>query len=286
MAMSREFITSITTNALVVLESLADDERKTGRYLTDDIAALCRDKKFNVYRADIRSSCGFRDATRNLVTDAREKGLRPILHLEVHGDQSGLRFHPSGDIMKWDEFGDLVRELNGATRNHLLVVMAVCHGYSAILATDIKKLTPFCILIGPEGEITNQQVLRAFGPFYRSLLDNGSLTNSVNHLPPAYRLHSCERLFANLFAKHVQDNCIGRGRQERVESLVTRARAVNHTMSLRNLRRAAKKRTKPDPATFERFRREFLMSAHPENRDRFSVTFQDVITSAKRNSPP
>jgi hypothetical protein len=277
--MPQEFTTSVTTNTLVVLESLADAERKTGRYLTEDISAFCLDKRFNVCRSEIQSSAGFRRAIKNLEVDAHEKGLRPILHLEVHGlgDKSGLLFHPSGDTMKWDELGDLTRELNRATKNNLLVVMAVCHGYSAILATDIKKLTPFCILIGPEGEITNQELLRGCGPFYRGLLEDGSLTDAVMHLPASYGLHSCERLFANLFAKHVRENCRGSGRQERVESLVTQARAVNTTMSLRNLRRAAKKRARPDPATFEKFGQRFLMSAHPENRGRFSVTFQDVL---------
>ena len=52
-------------------------------------------------------------------------------------------------------------------------------------------------------------------------------------------------------------------------------------MSLRDLRRAAKKQTKPNPATLERFRQGFLMSAHPENRDRFAVTFQDALNTGK-----
>lgn len=278
--MPREFMTSVTTNALVVIESLAEDERKTGRYLTEDLGALCLVKKFSVYRFELGSSAEFRVATQNLVKRAREDGLRPILHLDVHGlsDKSGLLFHPSRSTMKWDEFGDLMREVNRATKNNLLVVMGVCHGYSAILGTNIKKLTPFCILIGPGAEVTNQEVLRGFGPFYRALLDHGSITDAIAFLPPSYGQYSCERLFANLFARHIHDNCTGKGRQQRVESLVTQARAVNATVSLRNLRRAAKKRTEPDSATFEKFRREFLMSAHPENHDRFSVTFKDVVS--------
>src|SRR5438552_18637966 len=100
----REFTTGFASNGLVIVESLRSDERKTGKYLHDDLSAFCLAQKFDLQLLQISTAAEFRKIM-ELLTVAARKGFRPIVHLEIHGrdDRAGLVFDPSGDFMPWDE---------------------------------------------------------------------------------------------------------------------------------------------------------------------------------------
>jgi hypothetical protein len=274
-----KFTSVVTTNELVVLESLADDEEKTGTFLAQDLESTCRDKKFRLSFGRVDTVDEFRQNMLKLTADAADRGVRPILHLEIHGAEHspGLVFLPSKEILLWEDFAALTRELNAATLNNLVVVMAVCHGYESILAVKIAELTPFCVLIGPTEAVTNRQIKAAFGAFYRELLDRSDVLKAGEILPDSYLVYDCERIFATGFTKYVRDKCLGAGKQERLDALLAAAAAARPDLDVHRVRKYLEESIGPSERDFQRFRARFLMSDHPDNANRFQLGFEDVL---------
>ena len=94
-----------------------------------------------------------------------------------------------------------------------------------------------------------------------------------------FDLFVSERLFLNTFARFIKTFSKGGGRRKRIERLITTYMNTESDgkLPLSAVRRLAKQYTRPDAATFERFKKSFLLSDHPQNLDRFSVTFEDVM---------
>lgn len=281
--MTRQFETDFWANAICIVESLAPDERKTGRHLNEDLEALLLQQKIAHSFNEVGTAGQFRELMRQLAMKARDEGIRPILHLEVHGleNRKGLQFLPSRERMLWSEFAELAREVNVATGNNLLVVMAVCHGFHAVLEVRLNDVTPCCVLLGTQDVVTNQQVLAAFGTFYRRLFETNDVEAAYGALPPGFRHFTCEEVLVKSFARYFQEACKGAGRRRRVESLVTQAMQLAQHIPLRNVRQFVKTYTRPARESFLQYRKQFLMAEHPGNVGRFTVTFDDVMEELK-----
>jgi hypothetical protein len=278
-----EFETSVSVNSLVVVESLAADERKTGTYLVSDIEAAFLKERIELRPlAAIASVAEFRKLVADLVERA-QVGLRPILHIEAHGlkDGSGLLFLPSGDRLAWPEFADICRDLNEATKNNLVVVLATCQGYEALMGIDILRPAPYCFMAGPDRSVMNVELIGATSEFYLEIFRSGSLSEAAKHLPKDFRLLNCEALLVRAYVRYVEDHR-GKAGAARKERLLTKAREIYPQQTLAVLRQWIKRRVTDDQRHFARNQARFLMSAEPENRGRFSVRWADIESALKR----
>jgi hypothetical protein len=272
-----QFVTSVAVNGLIVVESLAAEERKTGTYLVDDVQAVFNRDKWLLWHATISNKAKFAELISRLVVEAR-KGLRPVLHVEAHGlnDRSGLLFLPSGEQMKWAEVADLCRSLNEATKNNLVVFLATCTGFEATRGVDVLRTTPFCFMLGPDRDVMNAELVGATSRFYLELFGTGSMTTALAHLPKEFHVFNCEAMFIRSFVAYLENYARGRIGDERMERLLTKARAIYRVAPLAVLRRWIKSRLKDNQRHFSRYHEGFLMSADPENSGRFSASWSDV----------
>jgi hypothetical protein len=278
-----DFETSVTVNGLVVVESLADDERKTGTYLVEDVQAAFLKEGVALWHASIGSKAKFKELISRLIAEAR-KGLRPVLHVEAHGltDMSGLLLLPSREQMKWGEFADLCRTLNEVTKNNLVVVLATCSGFEATTGVDVLRTTPFCVMLGPSREVMNAELLGATSRFYAELFGAGSIATAISHLPNDYRVFNCEAMLIRAFVLYLENHARGRIGDKRMERLVTRARSMYPLEPVAVLRRWIKSQLKDNQRHFVRYHEKFLLSSEPENANRFSVTWPDVEAVLKK----
>lgn len=279
-----EFVAECTFNKLFLIQSLEDGELKTGtRLALDSLTPMCRELGFGLTAYDVRSKAQFLKALNTILTDSSnpEKPIYPILHFEIHGarDKSGLMLSPSGEIVAWAEFAAECRRINTACKNNLFVVMAVCYGYQSILAVDIKDVTPFCLLIGPERTVTAGYIEDRFPQFYATLIRQNDIDAAMLHLIDEYRMYLCERLFFRAFFKYTKEQCVGEGKQKRIEDLIERLQ-TNLGGELPNpedVRKQLESVIKPDPDAFARFKARFLMSDHTDNANRFPVRFDYLL---------
>ncbi len=275
-----EATTIINVNTLIVLESLGDRELHTGTWLVDDLSAELRRQKIAIGFGTVRDRREFFGTLEGIRRNAADLGRRFILHIDAHGSQrDGLRLEPSGEFVAWSELADACREINEASLNNLVVVLASCHGFHAVLNVTIKDLTPFCTLIGPTGIIHAGLIQETFSKFYRKLFDTNDFSAALSDLPPEFQVFHAERILVNAYFGYLRDRCRGKGRRERVERMLSEIVDRGVPLKLNVARKELKALTRPDAAAFDQFKRAFLMSDHPTNADRFPSTHDDLLAS-------
>ena len=275
-----EATTIINMNSLVVMESLGDQELHTGTWLVEDLAAEMREAELALGMATVRDRRQFFGTMERLRTDADELGRKYILQIDAHGDRhAGLLLKPSGQVVSWREFVDACREVNMATLNNLVVVLACCDGFHSVLNVSIRDLTPFCTLVGPSAVITAGAVQSTLSSFYRKLVATNDYSAALDELAPHFDVFHSERILVSAYLGYIKSQCKGRGRRERVDRLLTEILDRQPLADLSVARRQLKALTRPDAQAYDRFKERFLMSAHLDNAGRFPSS-HDALMAA------
>ena len=175
---------NIAFNAIVVVESLEDGERKTGRMLHDFINSRHAegDGGGDGVRATyipIASRAELQRLIASLVEQATTRGLLPILHIEAHGSEDHGIFFADDSSLDWNSLCDLLAPLNEATGFQLTVVVAACFGESIISGVRLSKPAPCFALLGPTSTITEPELMGVFRDFYSTVLRTHDATQAI-----------------------------------------------------------------------------------------------------------
>lgn len=281
--MIKNFSAECTYNKLIVVQSLPDGELKTGlRLAYDELDPLCNQYQLGldyVQVANEKQFIRFMWETKNECNDIK-KPIFPIIHFDIHGleNKSGLVFS-SGDELSWDKFIKYCREVNRACKNNLVIVLSVCYGFHSILKVDIKDVTPFYMLIGPDDIVKVDFIQKNIPNFYRTLIEKMNINLALEHLSPIYKEYLCERLFVKSFYHYIRQHCKGKGKQDRIENLITQFR--NHKGgvidNIKVVRDQFKELVKPNEQTFYKYKDRFLLSNYPDNINRFDFDYKDIL---------
>lgn len=274
------FNSSFVNNSIFVIDALPDGDLSTAHHLFDNLIdyKANRDDGPHLEYRKINSYSDF-----VLILAELEwlcaSGIRPIIHIEGHGDRAtGLALGSSNDHIDWEDLVERLRRINIASKNNTGVVIAACHGMYALMAIKITELTPFHFLLGSQDEVTAGQIIDQMERFYKNLIDNVSVTEAYASIDKKFDLFIAERHFAMAIGRYFKRVCMGKGRRERVERLTTEAKAafnnqgivVNRQM-LKKIRKEAKFTVKPSKRVFDRFARSFL-------HGNCSVSYNDFIS--------
>jgi hypothetical protein len=270
-------------NKIFVIQSLTCGETgKTGTHLVfDTLDPLWKEHGIGIHSVEVANRAGFLETMHDIARECsptNQTRTYPVLHLEVHGHpESGLVIEPSQETVCWTELVELCRDVNVACSNNLLCTLAVCHGFNAQEHVDIAKPAPFYALVGAREEIIVRDI-ESFRSFYVALLcKSEDWAPAMACLGKKFEEWFCEKHFVIDFAKDYRKYWKGRGRQQTTEELVTWARNEGFPLTLKQIRTHIKQEVKGEPERiFEEQKRRFLMSDHPENKDRFAFTFADL----------
>jgi hypothetical protein len=273
------FQSKFTNNALVIIDALSDSDLQSALRLADDVGAMaaaegragyCRYFKVN--------SAAELEGLLQEVHAQCQQGLRPILHVESHGDKlAGIEIGAAGEMVPWSTIEAHFRAINKMTMNNLGVVIAACFGLHAITPLKIGKPCPFYFLIGPDKVVAAGDIDEAMPAFYRTMLGTNSLDEAMAKISKEFRQFHCERFFYVTFAKYLKNACLGAGGARRVERLVTSAvdgGAVANRANLRALRNSAKSFVRSQEPAFNRRAAQFL-------HGRKSVTYEEFLRFVK-----
>lgn len=272
-------------NKIVVVQSLKDGELRTGSRLHEDLEMLniAHGHKLDINIQDIDRKINFMQLLTDLTNGTKLNGLCPVLHIETHGsvDTTGLVLS-SGDFISWTELKDPLINLNIATKNNLLVVLAVCNG---AYLTEIIKLTdraPCWGLIGPAKTIQAGVVLASFSAFYAELLktgDGGQALRLLNEAVPegqaGYYFTTAEIFFKRVFEKYLTVSCSKKALDGRARNMRKELKRLGSAIipSMGQLKRKLAKANEP----FEKYKKLFFMiDLYPENGNRFTIEYSDV----------
>lgn len=162
---------------ILIIEWLFNDDARTGfslyEWLSDKLPAG------KVEYALCSSPSELEARLEQARCDISVRGV-PIVHIEAHGEDPTLGQMPEGlvgpdgngggELLSWEQLGDLLRPLNIASRFNLLVVGAACYGEGLILGAPGGKPMPFVAVVGYTDTISQLSLKHSLLELYRSLL--------------------------------------------------------------------------------------------------------------------
>jgi hypothetical protein len=103
----------------------------------------------------------------------------PILHLSMHGSNSGVTL-TSGEKLDWNNLGASLSLVNEALNDKLLVAMSTCKGFNGASMARRQGHLPFFALIGPKDNVSWRDTVAAFVAFYHHLIArDGTIVSGV-----------------------------------------------------------------------------------------------------------
>lgn len=208
----------VTVNAVVWIMSLKNDgERQSTDQVLAFLEPFLQAIKIPFLKFEPQSAAELLKVTRLLEVWARD-GLRPIIHLDTHGDHTdGLYIAASKEDIPWRELADQLRPINVATQNNLCVVSGACFSMHTIMTLNFREPTPFFLMFAPAVEVTFGFIeSRMFG-FYEDVFTSHDVMRAYErHLAPNLQEFHCHRLVVKSISGFMRDNCIGRGKRRRL----------------------------------------------------------------------
>jgi len=276
-------MSSFKFNRIYVIESLDSSEKHTGKELYDDLLRW-QEEKFTELSADyfsVENKIDFFKKLCDIKKECIEKRHSPILHLEIHGNESGLVLE-SKELVTWDELYKYLVEINVNVGNNLFLTLAVCHGAYLMQIIRISKPAPFYGFVGSFDKIkVSDDLLLRYNDFYSEFFTSLKLEEAMKKLheanpdiPSTYKFISAEETFATVYNNYIKENLSKEGIEKRKKQAIA-------DEGLTFVNRAEKRRFERDfvrkvESTKEQYYKEhsikfFMLEEYPQNKKRFNV---------------
>lgn len=195
---------TIDLNSVIIIESLEDDEIKTGTLLYKKLYhkfEALSPFKGNTQIKTCPTKIEFLDFLGQLVKEVR-KGLRPIIQIECHGSEDGDGLiTASGELIIWQELYEFLRLINIEMKNSLFLNMGVCEGGKVQEIVNIEKEAPFFCLIGSLDSLWNDEILIGFTRFYEAMFVEKDLLKAMSDIlsNKNFLAWSSEKIFGHYY---------------------------------------------------------------------------------------
>ncbi|MCX5568191.1 hypothetical protein [Kaistia nematophila] len=285
---------SVIINSVIWISSLRESEQGVTRRIIEELDPFFHCKGVNFVLFEPQSADHLRVFLDQVEKEAREDGLRPIIHIDTHGGKdTGIHIVPSGEDLSWEEATDRFKRINVATKNNLCVVSLACYGFHIVSEMSISDRTPFYILAAPENTVSGGFVESTCPEFYRYVFTHLDIMGAYRRIfGDTLKIMHCEEVLLIVMAKYVRAGTIGKAKQERVEALISTV--VNDigpvgSETLKAMRKVAKEGIKPTQELLERYIGSFLMGRPVaydiEKVKSIAATIPDPYADGKRKRP-
>lgn len=263
-------------NRVVIVQSLEPHETQTGEQMAGFIDEEMRSLNLpiSVELIDCESYRDFLHLMRQLEADG-ERGMRPIVQVECHGDQNeGLEFANSS-MLPWAELSAALSRVNIATRFNLVAIVSACFGaYFSSHMTPVEP-APCYALISPSAEVNPYELRSGLQCFYREFLRSPDVGEAVRRLlqqrlsAGIWFATAAEQWFEQTLVQYIEERCSRRASIERAAQLNVRWRAAGiPEMSQSQVFKVLRERHKG--IVEEAFEIFFSLASLPENARRFA----------------
>lgn len=284
---------SFGAHIFVVIDAVPETELQTGKQIYRAIQdSLSQGEKVfscKIHRCE--SSNELFDILEKVLSDTKETGSVPLIHLDGHGS-SDYFVLPDQSRVSWNDIFSVFRNINIATKNNLFFTSGACYSAFAYKAASILEKCPVFGLLCPAKTVPAGEIMDGYVVFYKSLIGSGGLKQAFIDFaevttPLNYSIIFSQRLFENAAYNYITQECMGRGKQKRIEGLLTKAKKES-ALSTRQARTAIKKDLKKSQApALTKFYKIFMMiDLYPENKNRYNFNarkFEKCVRDGKYN---
>lgn len=203
---------------LVIIQSLKRDEKQTGQILHDELIKYKKFQEPNLssFFYDIKSKKEFIQVLKSILYKVKNKGLHPIVHIEMHGNEDGIQTN-NMEIISWQTIIPLLREINILMRNYLVVSLGVCHGVNIISQINPLQRAPFRSIIGVINSINQIELMSSFEELY----DNYFFSFKINETIKSINQKLKGVKFHHIFSEYCFDQiCNSSLNEEALNSLI------------------------------------------------------------------
>jgi hypothetical protein len=264
--MAMEFSSGFGANSLIWISSLHDDEMDMTNRIVSELGAFLRTMPlaFACFRVnDPDELYGLLDG---IAQHARE-GARPMIHLDMHGNEDGLGIKTGGgriddgELAPWEEVIPRLQEINLATQGNLCVVAGVCYALHAVLKIKMQEPCAMHILIAPEESVYVDFLEDSTVAFYRELFTTSQIHAAhERYLSSELKIFYSEKLLAGALVRYIKHACLGSSGEERKKRLLEESmRHLPNTPEIReNMQKILEGISQPDQALVDRHAGIFL----------------------------
>lgn len=267
-------------NRIYVIESLGNSDRLTGEELYNDLLRWkeYEHKGFEAYYYTIDNRTDFFSKLNEVNEKCEKKGFVPILHLEIHGTEKGLRLK-SGDTVSWEELYNCLIQINYSIGNNLFLTLAICHGAYLSRVIIPNKPAPFFGFIGSFDEISEDDLVIRYNEFYTEFFSSFDTKRAFNKLseanpsvPSSYKLIGLEEIFVFTYIGYFKTiesrNFIKKYIKSQELQFDNRPEKRRYEKEIKAKFRSVGFQEKFYQECISNF---YMLEAYPENRKRFNI---------------
>lgn len=284
-------IIGFQAHGFVIIDLVPAEESQTARHIEDSLRDAINAENSNLfcekYRCETKDAliCVF-DRIKKRLTD---KGEISYIHIEGHASKESVNL-PNYTSVPWSEIFEYFREINILSKNNLFFSSGACQSAYAYKSATITKPSPVFGMLAPKQVVKAGSVRDGYVAFYKSLIVNESFNDAFNAFSDATNSNQYALIFSQTFFKiaaykYIRQYCMGKGRKERLEDVVTQA--INSIdVQLKTARSLLKNELKKSQASsLKKYYDTFMMiDIYPENSSRFgfdAVQFERKIKSSE-----
>lgn len=196
---------------IFVIESLQNDDKKTGTELFEDVIRrrmMQKGVEQNCELMIVNTKSEFFDALEKIKQIEVYQLANPVIHLELHGSENGLQVR-NGENISWQELQFFLLQLNGVCGNNLFVTMASCKGGYIFKTIQPNAWTPFWGVVGPFEIVQSEEILANYTSFYDEFLQTGDINTAIQALHAAnpegyskFRFNNTEMVFERAYENY------------------------------------------------------------------------------------
>jgi len=194
-------------NTIYVIESLFDQDEKTGEILFNDTIKRNSERTglFHTKFLSVTDKTTLIEYLK-LINSNSKNQYHPFIHFEIHGSngKDGLVLN-SGELVTWNELADETRQINLTTKNNLVISLATCYGAYFCKEMNILKAAPFCGCVCATSAIPTIEIIPRFTIFFETLFETLDFDlaitqlNEANNFDYRFKFMTCDKLFEDLF---------------------------------------------------------------------------------------
>lgn len=167
--------TEITKYTIVIVQSLKEEDLKTGQLLYDNLSSSLPIKYPDTFVKfyDVKNKKELATIFHKIYNEI-EEGEIITLQIEAHGCEEGVGL-ASDELVTWEQLFGIIRPINVKMLNLLMVCMSMCYGGALISHLEPEKRAPYRAFIGTGSKIKAGVLLDGFTAFYEKyhhLLDS------------------------------------------------------------------------------------------------------------------
>jgi hypothetical protein len=163
---------------IYILESLRQNDPRTGKHVRDFLNAKSFNNKFYEFKSK-QELLNILDIIK--VNSATEK-VQPFVHFDCHGNENGIgvvKADNTEELITWSEISLAFRDIYLSSKQKSVICMSSCQGFNVIRLVSKGEPCPYDHVCGSFEKISFKDSYKGYTKFYDLILNGKSIHDAA-----------------------------------------------------------------------------------------------------------